>query len=143
MNLNFQINFKLLPMMFDITLMQKIPQLPWQAREVIREIDDRPHLLVRITISGGFFQHRALEPFIRIVSGRKIVESWFAEITEDNSALSGYFPTDLPGNGYGNQVLGRMNLKFIDKSVERLDSEKLPKETIAVSQKFLRAKKRS
>ncbi|MBD0333336.1 MAG: hypothetical protein ICV66_11845 [Chitinophagaceae bacterium] len=132
--------------MFDITLIQKIPQLPWQAHEVIRELDNRPHLLLRITIKGGYFAHRAPEPFIRIVSRGKIIQSWFAEISEDNSTLSGYFPTDLPANGvieygYGSQVQGRLDRKFITKSVERLDRKKLPKETIVVSQKFLQTKR--
>ena len=132
--------------MFDITLIQRIPQLPWQAKEVIRELDNRPHLLVRITIKGGYFVHRAAEPFIRIVNRGKVVESWFADISEDNSALSGYFPTDVPTGGiieygYGSQVQGRLEMKFTNKSVDRLDTKKLPKEIIKVSQKFLREKR--
>ena len=133
--------------MFHITLVQKIPQLPWQAQEVIRELDNRPHLLVRISIRGGYFVHRAAEPFIRIVSRGKVVQSWFAEVSEDNSSLSGYFPTDVPAGGiveygYGSQVQGRLEMKFTSKSVDRLDPRKLPKETIVVSQKFLQSRNR-
>jgi hypothetical protein len=132
--------------MFDITLIQRIPQLPWQAQEVIREIDNRPHLMVRIIIKGGYFEHRAAEPFLRIVNRGKIIESWFADVSEDNSALSGYFPIDVPPGGiieygYGSKVQGRLEMKFTNKSVDRLDAKKLPTETIKVSQKFLREKK--
>ena len=45
------------------------PQLTWQAEEVVRKIDDRPHLLVRVSIRGGYFPQRALVPFVRLVEG--------------------------------------------------------------------------
>jgi len=133
--------------MLDLTLIQKIPQLPWQAREVIRELDGRPHLLVRIRIEGGYFAQRAPEPFMRIVSGHEEVRSWFAEISEDNSTLTAYFPTDLPAGGiieygYGDTVQGRLQQEFSTKALVRLDAKRLAPETVRVSQELIRAKEK-
>jgi len=131
--------------MLDLTLIQKIPQLPWQGQEVIRELDGRPHLLVRIRIEGGYFAHRAPEPFMRIISGDDEVKSWFAEISEDNSTLTGYFPTDLPAGGiieygYGAQVQGRLEKEFNTKGIARLDAKRLASGTVRVSQELIRSK---
>jgi len=133
--------------MFDITLIQMIPQLPWQAKEVIRELDYRPHVLVRIQITGGYFQHRAAEPFVRIVSRGKVVESWFAEVSDDNTTLSGYFQTDIAAGGiieygYGSKVEGRLEKRFTIRNVEKLNRKNLPKEAVIVTDKFLKEKRR-
>ncbi len=134
--------------MFDTFYIAQLPELPFEAREVVREIDKRPHLLVRIEISGGYFPHRALEPFIRIISGKKVEESWFADVTEDNRGLAGYFATDLPRQGtlefgYGSEVLGRLKLKFASNKVARLDRKRLPQDLVIVSANFLKAKRQA
>jgi hypothetical protein len=70
-----------------------VPQPPdyiWQAKEVIRGLDKKPHLLMRIEIIGPYFPHHAAEPFVRIiVSQGNTTESWSAEISEDNIRLWG------------------------------------------------------
>lgn len=123
-------------------------QLSWQAKEVIKELDDKPHMLTRIEISGTFFPHRAAEPFIRIVvSKRKTVTNWFTDVSEDNKRLMGYFPVDLPNEGiiefgYGAKVMGRIPKKFNNKDIDRLDRGKLLHNPIVVETALLKKKQR-
>lgn len=123
---------------------QQIEALTWDAREVVREIDDRPHLLVRITIRRAYFPHRAAVPFLRIRDARQqVADAWFAEVDDDNTALAGYFPTDLPESGviefgYGDQTIGRVPLEFRTDRVRRLDHERLPESIVPVTRRYLR-----
>ena len=87
-------------------------QVTWQAQEVVRVIDDRPHLLLRITLTGTTFPQRAAAPFVRVVVGESVTLSWSTTISDDLRELHGYFPTDLPlegivDYGYGSRVFGR------------------------------------
>jgi hypothetical protein len=119
------------------------PQLSWQAEEVVREIDDRPHLLVRVSIRGGYFPQRALVPFVRLVEADKpSVRAWFTEIRADSNELLGYFPTDITGGGvleygYGQDVLGRSSVSFEPGSIKRLDRARLPKGITVVTGAYL------
>lgn len=111
------------------------PEFRWTGREVVRELNDRPHLLLRVEIRGAYFPLRAPEPFIRIVREEGTVESWFAEVAEDHAALRGYFPpgTDTDGIlefGYGAKVMGRVGQPFTPKAVERLDRTRLPRDVV-------------
>jgi hypothetical protein len=132
--------------MSDIFLSPKPSELLWQAREVIKNVDERPHLVVRIDISGAYFPHRAAEPFVRIVTDRdQVVFNWFAEVADDNRGLVGYFPTDLPGRGtiefgYGGKILGRAWVEFESKAVKKLDRTRLAKEVVEVSAEYLKTK---
>jgi hypothetical protein len=124
----------------------QLSELSWQGREAMKEIDDRPHLLVRIEISGAYFPHRAPEPFVKIVSEGQAIASWFAEVSDDNHRLVGYFPTDLPQQGmvefgYGSQVLGRLPVEFESGAVNRLDREQLPEDVVVVSAEYLKTKR--
>jgi hypothetical protein len=119
------------------------PQLTWQAEEVVREIDGRPHLLVRVSIRGGFFPQRALVPFVRLVDGDKpSVRAWFTEIRDDSNELLGYFPTDMTGGGvlecgYGQDVVGRSSIRFDPRSIKRLDRARLPKGMTVVTGAYM------
>ena len=42
-------------------------EFTWQAQEVVSEVDHKPHLVVRISVTGGFFPHRASVPIMYIV----------------------------------------------------------------------------
>lgn len=125
----------------------RLQQVEWRAQEVIKELDDRPHLLVRIEIIGPYFPHRAPEPFVRILSGERIVaESWFAKVSEDNRKLLAYFPTDVPQGeiiefGYGSDVMGRIRAGFESGMVKRLEREQLPAEAVEVSTQYLKTKR--
>ena len=124
-----------------------LPELTWRADEVVREIDDRPHLLARVEISGTYFPQRAAEPFVRVVVGRRrAVESWFAEVSDDNQHLRGYFPVDLPRRGaiefgYGHRVMGRLPGRFDAGAVTRLDRHRLPRDVVVVSARYVAGKR--
>jgi hypothetical protein len=126
---------------------RQLPNLSWQAREVVKEIDDRPHLVARVEIAGTYFPHRAPEPFVRIVRGdQEVIESWFADISDDNRKLIGYFPVDVPLRGiaefgYGQEVMGRIELAEGPQAegVQRLDRQRLPDDLVVVSAEHLAA----
>lgn len=133
--------------MLNTVLPDKLGELSLRAQEVVKEIDDRPHLLVRIEIGDGYFPHRAPEPFVRIVRSKgKTEASWFTAISDDNRRLMGYFSTDLPRQGtvefgYGSEVLGRLRVRFESKAVVRLDRERLSKDVVVVSAEYLKSKR--
>jgi hypothetical protein len=121
-------------------------ELSWHAREVVRELDDRTHLLLRIRIRGGSFPQLDAPPFVRVLGRRRSVESWFAQVAEDGSSLSGYFPVDariLEGvveYGYGSRVFGRVPAPFDPLEVERLERPRLPEDLVVVTEQFIRRK---
>jgi hypothetical protein len=114
------------------------------AREVVKEFNDRPHLLVRIEVSGEYFPHRAPHPFIRIKAGpKKYFGDLFATVSPDNRKLIGYLPVHIPKSGfiefgYGSEIWGAVPIVFNAKSVERLDRKRLPKDIVIVDGKFMR-----
>lgn len=112
------------------------PEYHWQAREVVREVDHRPQLLVRLTVSGGLFRHRALDPFMRIVHDDTVVaDSWFTEISADSRELMGYFRGPLPPEGiiefgYLDEPPGRAPMRFDARHIARLDRERLDQDVV-------------
>lgn len=123
------------------------PELLWRASEVVRELDDRPHLLTRIQLLGGSFPQLDAQPFVRVLGRRTSVESWFAEVADDGASMSGYFPVDAPPAegiveyGYGSRVWGRIPGPFDPLKVEHLDRERLPRDLVLVTEQFIRRKK--
>lgn len=116
------------------------------AREVVREIDRQPHLLVRVTVEGGVFPHRAMSPVMRIVGrDESVLRSWFTEISNDGRALLGYFPTDPPEGvvefGYDGEPLMRVTEEFHEKAVERLDRARLDEAVVETSNDYLARKR--
>ena len=100
----------------------------WSASEVIREVDRRPHLLTRVTVTGRFV-HRATVPVVRI-AGEATINCWFAEISADGKELRGYFRDRLPHAGfvefgYADEPLQRLPLRWEDKAIVRLDRKRL------------------
>lgn len=117
----------------------------WQAEEVIRELDKKPHLLMRIEIIGPYFPHRAAEPFVRIIDsqGNNTTESWFAEISEDNRRLLGYFTNKFPSSGriefgYGNTPAGTLEELFENKKIKTLDREQLSREVVVATPEHIK-----
>jgi hypothetical protein len=132
--------------MSDTIFRRKLPELSWKAKEVVKEIDNHPHLLVRIDITGTYFPHRAATPFIRIVHDKKIILSIFAQVSGDNRKFMGYFQTDLPKQGtiefgFGARVMGRITPKLESKVVKRLDQKRLTKDVRIVSAEYRKTKK--
>ncbi len=132
--------------MYEYLFTRKLPTLTVEAKEVIRTVDYKPHLLARIIVRGMHFPERAPVPFMRIAGASgKVVNAWFAEITDDENGLAGYFPVDLPARGmiefgYGSHVMDRFELAFHSRKLERLDRKLVEKGTVEVTKKFLQAK---
>jgi hypothetical protein len=127
--------------------MRKLPEYQVQAREVVRVLDDRPHLLVRMEVRGESFPHRAPHPFVMIQVGeQEYFKDLFTEVSADNQSLQGYLPIDVPSQGvvvfgYGDEIWGRVPGEFDAATVTRLDRKRLPEEIVVVDVKFLRRKK--
>lgn len=122
-------------------MVQQPSDFTWQAREVVKELNKRPHLVLSIEIKGTHFPHRDAVPFARIVQAEgRVMNCWFAEIAEDNLSLKAYFTLDVPETGkiefgYGNVLLGAVRLDFDRNKVSRLDRNRLPKEIVLTTEK--------
>jgi hypothetical protein len=118
---------------------RKFPEYKALVKEVVRVLNDRPHLLVRVEVSGEYFPHRAPHPFIRIkVGNEKYFNDLFTEVSPDNQKLLGYFPVNVPARGiiefgYGAEIWGTVPAEFSAKSVTRLNREKLPKDLVVTN----------
>lgn len=105
-------------------------KLQWRAKEVVRDLDDRPHLLTRLTLEGGGFPQRSAEPYVRV--GR--TRSRFVLIDEDGQVAHAYFDRPLPAEGvvefgYGQQPFHRFPA-FDRTRVAGLDRDRLPAATV-------------
>jgi len=115
----------------------------WHARQVVRELNDRPHLLAEIEIANGSFPQLGSYPWIRVTAGRRVAVSWFAEISDDGTILRGYFAVDaLPPSGvidygYAGGVFGQLSQRFDLRGIKHLQPRRLPKETVRITTKFL------
>lgn len=127
--------------------MRKLPEYKALAREVVRVLDDLPHLLVRMEVSGEYFPHRAPHPFVMIKVGEEeYFKDLFTEVSPDNQRLLGYLPINIPSKGviafgYGDEIWGTVPGKFDTASVTRLDRKRLPKKIVIVDGDFRRRKK--
>ena len=122
----------------------RAPEVTWHAEEVIRHVDHRPHLLVRVAVQGRHFPERALVPFVRIVGeDHTAVWAWFTEISPDSRALLGYFATDLPRSGvleygYFPESAARVPVHFDAATIKRLDRARVDKDVIETTTEHLR-----
>lgn len=101
-----------------------------EVREVLREIKQTPHLLLRFDVRGGHFPHRAAAPFARVDRDGKPVEAHLVEVDDDEAGLRAYFATDLPLGGdltvgYGSDVSAVIPLAGIGLEPQRLDDNKI------------------
>lgn len=102
-------------------------RLRWEARLVVRDLNQEPHLLMRVKLTGTHFPQRALEPFV--VVGK--VHSRFVTISDDGLTACAYFDEQLPQGGrvefgYGTEVLLRFSRAFDHEEAELLDPKRLP-----------------
>ncbi len=112
-------------------------RLYWEARLVVRDLNQEPHLLMRITLTGTHFPHRALKPFVAVGE----VRSLFVSIAEDGLSAHAYFDKPLPQGsriefGYGEQALLRFPGPFDPHGIRPLDRKRLPSNTRLV-ERFL------
>ena len=99
-----------------------------EIREVVRDVAQRPHLLIRVRLSGWHFPERAPEPFL--VIGKAV--SRFVLIEHDGSAADAYFDVNPPAAkrvsfGYGKAVSWDFDVAIDASGVERLNRKLLPK----------------
>jgi hypothetical protein len=98
-----------------------------EVREVLKDVNGRPHVFARINLTGWHFPHRAQEPFMvvgKVVSQRVI-------ISRDGLSAQGYFDEPLPkaktlSFGYGNVIHWDFSLAIDPKKMTRLDRHRLP-----------------
>lgn len=112
-------------------------RLKWEAKYVIKDLWGKPHLLLRLKLTGTRFQERALEPIVTIGEA----QSLFVEIAEDGLAACAYFDHPVPSRatvefGYGHGPLLRFAGYVTSKAVKILDPELLPKGTVNVERFF-------
>lgn len=123
---------------------RKLPEYKARIKEVVKILNDRPHLLVRVEVSGEYFPHRNAPPFILIKTGRKrTFKDLFTEVSPDNHNLLGYLPVDIPIGGiiefgYGDEIWGSVPGVVDAESVERLDKQRLSKEIVVVDGEFMK-----
>ncbi|MCK5115543.1 MAG: hypothetical protein KAR44_03020 [Candidatus Aegiribacteria sp.] len=127
--------------------MRKLPEYKALASEVVRVLNDRPHLLVRIEVSGEHFPDRAPHPFVMINVGKEeYYKDLFTEVSPDNRKIIGYLPINIPSKGvivfgYGDEIWGTVPGRFTTTSVARLERNRLPKNIMIVDDNFLQLKK--
>ncbi len=99
-----------------------------ELREVVRDLDGRPHVLIRVRLSGWHFPERAPEPFLVI---GKIV-SRFVLIGPEGTIADAYFNVRLPAAkgvsfGYGHVISWDFDVKVDPTKIIPLDRKRLPK----------------
>lgn len=126
---------------------KKQPKYNIQTKEVVRVLNNQPHLLVRIIIKGGYFPFKSVDPLIRIETNKETYSNnLFAEISPDNSKIIGYFPINIQSGtiefGYEDEIWGSLPGKFNTESITRLDREKLPKNIVITDAGLLHHQKK-
>lgn len=112
-------------------------RLHLEARQVVLDLYEKPHLLIRLKLTGTYFPHRALEPFVMV--GK--VRSRFVEIVGDGLIANAYFDEPLSRGGrvefgYGREVMLRFPRVLDSDTVELLDPKRLPENTRLVERFF-------
>jgi hypothetical protein len=98
-----------------------------EVREVVRDVFDKPHVFIRVRLTGWHFPGRALEPFLAI--GRVVSRSVI--IDRDGLVADAYFDKPLPAAkrisfGYGKIIRWDFDLSIDPKKITRLDRARLP-----------------
>ncbi|HEY2322766.1 MAG TPA: hypothetical protein VGJ82_07870 [Thermoanaerobaculia bacterium] len=100
-------------------------------REVIQEISGKPHLYIRLKLTGWHFPHRAREPFVvigNVVSKRVIID-------RDELVANAYFDKPIPAAervsfGYGDTIAWDFDVPVEPRRIIALDRAKLPRGVI-------------
>jgi hypothetical protein len=100
------------------------------VREVVRDVFGRPHVFVRVRLTGWRFPHRAAEPFLVVGD----VVSRMVYIDADGLSASAYFDQPIPAArrvsfGYGRTIHWDFDLPVEPRRMERLDRARLPPDT--------------
>lgn len=106
-------------------------RLEYEVRHVLRDISETPHLLMRVTLTGTEFPHRAPEPYLRVGD----VESRFVQLSEDGTVAKAYFDQPLAEGapvefGYDAEPpVIRLRDGIRLKGLDALDPERIPDNT--------------
>ena len=102
-----------------------------EVREVVRDVFNKPHVFIRVRLTGWYFPGRAPEPFVVIgdVVSRVVI------IDPDGLGANAYFDRPLPradrvSFGYGKIINWDFDLLVDPEKIHRLDRVKLPKGVI-------------
>jgi hypothetical protein len=102
-----------------------------EVREVVRDVFSKPHVFIRVRLTGWYFPGRAPEPFMVIGD----VVSKVVIIDPDGRGANAYFDQPLPradrvSFGYGKIINWDFNLPINPERMPRLDRVRLPKDVI-------------
>lgn len=99
----------------------------WEARQILRDVEGRPRLFLRLRLVWGYFPRRDGIPFVRV--GR--TRAARVEIAEDEESVRAYFDR-LPAEGapiefgYGQTVRFELRRRFRRQDVCELDARLIP-----------------
>lgn len=106
--------------------------VPYQleAAEILKEIGEQPHLLLRISMRGGYFPHRNAGAFARIKERQMTFDALYCEIDDDERGFRAYFATDVPlygtlSVGFENVVTAEFDLEQLQLQPKSLDEERI------------------
>ncbi|HEX7317491.1 MAG TPA: hypothetical protein VF297_26560 [Pyrinomonadaceae bacterium] len=104
------------------------PKLKWEAKVVVREINEGPRLYVRLKLTGTRFPIFNTIPFVRI--GRTVTHH--VDIADDGLSANAYFAQAPPEGGvvefgYDVETMLRFPRRYSGDAVTRLDQQRLPK----------------
>ncbi len=102
-----------------------------ELREVLLELHEKPHLLMRMRITGWRFPHRAQEPFV--VVGEVI--SRLVHIAPDELTADAYFDRPIQAArgfsfGYGRTIEWDFDIEVDARGIERLDRRRLGEDVV-------------
>jgi hypothetical protein len=99
-----------------------------EIREVVHDVHKKPHVFIRVRLSGWHFPERALEPFL--VIGKTV--SKFVLIAHEGTTADAYFDVrpqvaKRVSFGYGNVISWDFDVTIEPKGIDPLDRARLPK----------------
>ena len=102
-----------------------------ELREVVQDVRQKPHLFIRVRLTGWHFPHRAPEPFVLIGD----VVSHHVVLSRDGLQADAYFDAPLPpakvlSFGYGKVITWDFPFRRGRGGIAPLDRARLPKGTI-------------
>jgi hypothetical protein len=120
----------------------KAPDYILQVKDIIRDLNHKPHRMIKMVIKGEQFPIRDAPLFVRIVDESSREESWLTELSASRQEIIAFFAVDINKKGavefgYGNEVLGVFKNPGW-KNVKTLDATLIEKEVITVDKKWLK-----
>jgi hypothetical protein len=102
-----------------------------ELREVVIELHHKPHVFLRMRITGWRFPHRAQEPFVLV--GETV--SRLVQIAPDELTADAYFDHPIPPAksftvGYGRIAEWDFDVPLDARRVERLDRARLSRDIV-------------